>query len=262
VTCPRSIDAGAYVLGALIPAELDEFEDHLLTCPACQAEVEELAAPASLLGRIDPATAESLLDPAPAGAHRVDAPRVVGVVDPDDDAVTVGPGVGRHVSAPRGSRGPSRPGSHGRPAGSSGPGRGDRRSIRRTIGAALGAFGLAIALMTGWQALRTPDTPDLVAMRPVAATSPITAEVGVSGAESGSRIQMQCRYTSQGPAGPWTLELMVVPRDGGPPQKVSSWSAGRGDQFEVTTTSVLPPSEIGRVEIRKADGTVLMVHNR
>src|SRR3954471_4778768 len=35
-------DAGAYVLGALEPAEQAAFEGHLATCPECRDEVEQL----------------------------------------------------------------------------------------------------------------------------------------------------------------------------------------------------------------------------
>ena len=34
-------DIGAYLLGALEPAEQASFEGHLATCPECRAEVEE-----------------------------------------------------------------------------------------------------------------------------------------------------------------------------------------------------------------------------
>ena len=39
----------AYVLGALSPAERREFEEHLASCPPCQAAVSELAAMPGLL---------------------------------------------------------------------------------------------------------------------------------------------------------------------------------------------------------------------
>jgi anti-sigma-K factor RskA len=40
---------GAYVLGALSPAEREAFEEHLLTCAACAARVDELAELPALL---------------------------------------------------------------------------------------------------------------------------------------------------------------------------------------------------------------------
>lgn len=44
-------DAGAYLLGALEPAEHAAFERHLAGCPECRSEVEELRAAANALPR-------------------------------------------------------------------------------------------------------------------------------------------------------------------------------------------------------------------
>lgn len=45
-------DIGAYVLGALDPAERDRLEGHLSGCPACRDEVASLAALPGLLSRL------------------------------------------------------------------------------------------------------------------------------------------------------------------------------------------------------------------
>src|SRR4029453_17625580 len=50
----------AYVLGALSPAERREFEEHLATCPHCQAAVSELAGMPGLLAQVSPADAAML----------------------------------------------------------------------------------------------------------------------------------------------------------------------------------------------------------
>ena len=50
----------AYVLGGLSPAERREFEEHLASCPPCQAAVSELAALPGLLAQISPADAAML----------------------------------------------------------------------------------------------------------------------------------------------------------------------------------------------------------
>ena len=50
----------AYVLGALSPAERREFEEHLASCPACQAAVSELVAIPGLLAQVSPADAAML----------------------------------------------------------------------------------------------------------------------------------------------------------------------------------------------------------
>jgi anti-sigma factor RsiW len=44
-------DVGAYLLGALEPAEQSAFEGHLASCPECRAEVERLRAAADALPR-------------------------------------------------------------------------------------------------------------------------------------------------------------------------------------------------------------------
>ena len=50
----------AYVLGALSPAERREFEEHLASCPSCQAAVSELAALPGLLAQLSPDDAAML----------------------------------------------------------------------------------------------------------------------------------------------------------------------------------------------------------
>ena len=56
MTCPGvAPDLGAYVLGALEPAERRRVEEHLQECPACATELTELAALPGLLARVDPA---------------------------------------------------------------------------------------------------------------------------------------------------------------------------------------------------------------
>jgi anti-sigma factor RsiW len=52
VTCPVVPDVGAYVLGALDPAERQRVEEHLASCPACAAELAELEGLPALLDRV------------------------------------------------------------------------------------------------------------------------------------------------------------------------------------------------------------------
>jgi hypothetical protein len=54
VTCRRTVSLGAYLLGALDPAERSEFEDHIATCPTCKAELLRLAPLPGLLQRLSP----------------------------------------------------------------------------------------------------------------------------------------------------------------------------------------------------------------
>ena len=53
MTCREgATDLGAYVLGALDPVESRRMEQHVLDCPACAAELEELAALPPLLATV------------------------------------------------------------------------------------------------------------------------------------------------------------------------------------------------------------------
>ena len=57
MTCPDatvSVALGAYVLGALEPAERQQVEEHLRACPACAAELEGFRSLPGLLDRVRP----------------------------------------------------------------------------------------------------------------------------------------------------------------------------------------------------------------
>src|SRR5258705_3448646 len=66
MSCRYALDDGAYILGALSPAERAQFEQHLPQCPSCRESVATLAVLPGLLGRLDPATAASPSATAPA----------------------------------------------------------------------------------------------------------------------------------------------------------------------------------------------------
>ena len=61
--CEFAYDDGAYVLGALAPAERAAYERHLAGCASCREAVAEIAVLPGLLGRLDPAGLEQFLPP-------------------------------------------------------------------------------------------------------------------------------------------------------------------------------------------------------
>src|ERR1700740_2104954 len=61
--CSRPVNSGAYVLGALTPADRAAYERHLATCVECRDEVAELAVLPGLLSRLDAATGVALAEP-------------------------------------------------------------------------------------------------------------------------------------------------------------------------------------------------------
>jgi anti-sigma factor RsiW len=75
-------DVGAYLLGALDPAEQAAFERHLAGCPECRSELEELRAAADALPRsVEPFAAPPSLKRSLMEAVREDAPARVPLLE-------------------------------------------------------------------------------------------------------------------------------------------------------------------------------------
>jgi anti-sigma factor RsiW len=60
MTCRNTVSLGAYLLGALDPAERSTYEDHMDTCATCQAELLRLAPLPGLLQRMTPADFDAI----------------------------------------------------------------------------------------------------------------------------------------------------------------------------------------------------------
>jgi anti-sigma factor RsiW len=251
VNCPQAIDVGVYVLGALSPADSEEFERHLGECEFCQEEVADLSGLPSLLGQIDFATAEAIAREGAAPAElrepfRADAwagPTAVPVSAPAD------PEGGRVISLLDAAK-------HRRA-------RQRRRGRVFAVAATLAAACLAVVVGLGVPALLNSDSdgPDLVAMTAASANVPITAEVGMVREGERTKVVMHCVYSGgSGTENRWMLRLTAVPKGGGAPVEVTNWSAGHGDEFELVGYTTLKPDQIERVEMRKGDGTVLLTY--
>jgi hypothetical protein len=242
MNCERVLDSGAYVLGALVPRERDTYERHLVDCEICQHEVAGFGDLPGLLAQLDPAMVAALATapgpvtreapPARAGRPAAIAPR----------------------SAIRGA------------AATAGHAATDLRARRRRrrgwqfAGAALVAACLAVGTLVTVNSL-WPRTPEpTIAMRPAAATVPVRAEIGFVAVTGGTEVLMHCTYI--GTASPeyakWTYLLVVVPRTGGEVEQISSWRAGVGDDVRLSGVTRLSEAEIGRVELRAADGRTLL----
>ena len=64
MSCEHAEQDGAYVLGALSPAERLDFERHLATCEECSRSVRDLAGLPGLLSRVDATVLEEPSDAA------------------------------------------------------------------------------------------------------------------------------------------------------------------------------------------------------
>jgi hypothetical protein len=223
MTCEHSLDDGAYVLGALSPAERSEFERHLGTCAACREAVASLAVLPGLLGRLDPASAIALAEgaPTPVAAPTTVLPRVLAAAEQE-----------RRVTR----------------------GRARRRSAVFSAAFALAALMLVVGvgMFVHMRDIQSTPAVAMAAMRPAQeAWNPVSADVGIQAAPGGSMLYMTCWYASS-PDGTYVLRLVVYNKDH-QPETIGTWSADPGEKLSVTGRTHLTPAQIDRVELQRAD---------
>jgi hypothetical protein len=224
----------AYVLGVLSPEERHEFEEHLASCPACQAQVSELAAIPGLLAQISPADA-ALLALA------------------DDNAA-------EYTETPDASAAPAEV-IEGPPPSLLPKMIKKARARRRRVVAAVAAIAAAAVLVIGGIAVGTevfpmePDNPQRVAFAPVV-PSGITAVADVIPAENGTEIKVECVYAEVNDPRPGggheTYSVFVVDRSGNATD-IKEWPATPNKQMRPSGTTPLKMSEIADLEIRQTD---------
>jgi Putative zinc-finger len=232
MTCEHTLDDGAYVLGALSPAERADFERHLSTCASCREAVANLAVLPGLLGRLDQASAVSVAagTPAPVPAPATVLPRVLAATAQQ-----------RRFDRRRGRR---------------------RRALLST------AFTLlALMLVFGVGAMvhmrDTQSTPiPMSAMRPADQTwGRISADVGVRAADGGSELVMTCWYAESHETGndkPWVLQMVVFDKAQHQPETIGTWTAAPGAKVTVSGRTHLTPAQIDKVELQRPDGSTLL----
>jgi hypothetical protein len=224
--CEYAHDDGAYVLGALPPAERAAYERHLAGCPECREAVAEIAVLPGLLGRLDPAGLDLLAEPPRSGAP-----------------------VAKLLATARTRRRRER-----------------RAARLRYAGAALAAACLALLVGLGVTWFRgtaaPPDPPaHLVAMRSMQSSAPVSAEVGLDGTAWGTKVTMRCHYQGTGEyAKSYTFRLVAYGPDGAKEQ-VGSWVAGPGDDVTFTGATRFTAAELTRLELTRYDGTTLLAYD-
>ncbi|MBB5829394.1 anti-sigma factor family protein [Micromonospora carbonacea] len=227
--CEFAHDDGAYVLGALAPADRAAYERHLAGCASCRDAVAEIAVLPGLLGRLDPAGLEQFLEP-PAEVSRVPA----------------------LLDAARRRRRRERSAAR-----------------RRYALTALAAAVLALFAGFGAATLRPPveitptPTPQiaLASMRPIAGTVPVHAEVGLTGTPWGTEVTMRCGYDRRaGHREAYTFRLVAHGPDGATEQ-IGSWLAAPGDELSLTATTHFTDGELVRLELLRADGTPVLAYD-
>jgi hypothetical protein len=232
--CPQTVDAGVYVLGALAPADRAQYERHLAGCAECREEVADLAVLPGLLGRLDAPTAAS-----------IDAP-----------TTTAPPGLLDSVLRAAGTE----------------RGRSVRRRRWQLAGAGLAAACLAVLATIGVSVMNNhpapvpvaAPTPVVAQMQPIGEDVPVVGLLGYGPWNGGTQteIKMLCLYDTSSPyAHPWTVHLVVYPRGGGAPMSLAAWGVKPGqDAAPSTTYAPIPPGNIDRIELVRADGERLLVY--
>jgi predicted anti-sigma-YlaC factor YlaD len=228
--CEYVYDDGAYVLGALAPAERAAYERHLAGCPACREAVAEIAVLPGLLGRLDAAGLAQITPPPTAGSR---LPALLG--------------------AARRERRQQR-----------------RAKRWRTAGTVLAAACLALVVGLGGAWLFDGGSPvpgvdpgvRLVAMQSVrGAAAPVTAEIGLAGTDWGTKVTMRCHYQrAAGYAKAYTFRLVAHGPDGAIEQ-VGSWVAGPGEDVTFTGATRFTAAELVRLELTRQDGATLLAYD-
>src|SRR5688572_12160376 len=236
--CPQTLEVGAYVLGALVPAERDAFEKHLGECAICREEVSELAVLPGLLGRIDFETAMAIAQEGeessalfPVGWTPNAVPDLIEEPKKWSGPVAVPDQVaGPTANADLDARAADPPNGKVIPLLAAAERRRAREKRNRrfvTAGVGLVAACLALVIGLGVPRLTADPGPRFSDMAAAAANLPIVAELALESRNGGTRVTMNCEYVGKGNR--WEYKLIVVPRSGDP-QEVGDWKAGPGDK--------------------------------
>jgi hypothetical protein len=246
--CDHEQDDGAYVLGALSPAERAAYERHLNTCSFCREAVADLAVIPGLLGRLDPADFARLLEP--------DPPKV-STRNRMPDLVTAAQTTRRRER---------------------------RRTRRRTLGTALVAAvltvivgGGALSMFPG--AVRLPGAGNppagagagatvnslasapMVAMQPVSGSTPISAQLSLTANGWGTEIIMKCAYEKSGTSTKANTFRLIAYGPDGAREEAGSWKAAPGADLKIPLATRFAGSELSRLVLVRWDDTPILAYD-
>jgi len=223
VSCPYEVNDGAYILGALAPAERAAFERHLATCPLCRESVAALAVLPGLLGRLDPA-AVTVSVPSPPEL----LPRVLSTARARRRSqrrrqllTTAAAGVAA-------------------------------AALATTVGVGAQLFVRQPETAVIVQPFNFTD------MHSTEGYSPVAAEIDLRPGEAGTVVAVRCLYHEQGGnQTSWPIWLVVYPRDESNAEAIGSWVAKPGSEVSYTGVTHMTPAQIARIELQREDHTAI-----
>lgn len=239
MTCSFAQLDGAFVLGALAPAERLQFERHLAGCDECARSVRELAGLPGLLARVDP---RALEDP------------------PDVEPVPVDvlPTLLRDVRRTRRRR-------------IALVGAAAAAAVVLTAGGFAGGLAVGDGDRTGPGDSAQPASPGAgaaghVTMEPAVETgpgesSPVRASVSLEGVPWGTQLHLRCTYDPVGDEYELPDEVtyvLVVRTAAGEAERVGTWRSVRGRTMQLTSATATDREEIRSVEVQTMDGRTVL----
>jgi len=231
--CPRTVEAGTYLLGSLDPAERADYAGHLPHCPYCLREVGQLAGLPGLLARSPgpPKGSRPLPDvPASAPAPSAEEPSAV-------------------VAALREIR--------------------RRRTRRRTLLAA--SFALVAVVGVGATALTTSavERPATGVTTGVTAAAQLPVQMVPEGGSDasaalalndkawGTEVVMRCRYEGSSEYAAPVLILVATAADG-TKTELARWTAVADRDVVLATATDLPRAQLVSLQVQDTHGTVVL----
>ena len=228
MTCELAHLDGAYVLGALSPAERADFERHLGGCEDCTQAVAELAGLPGLLGRVDPAVLEQ--------------------PEADEPPATLLPALFREVRRSRRRRALVTAGVAAAAA------------VLVAVPVGLWQLGEGPSTPVGTEQSPTPTPVEAQPMQPVGDV-PVRATVSLEQVAWGTRLGLTCTYD---PASvdydlPAAADYVRVVRTRtGRLEQVGSWRSVGGRPMSIAAATALTPADLASVQVRTPDGRVVL----
>jgi predicted anti-sigma-YlaC factor YlaD len=235
VHCEHEHEDGAYVLGALSPAERTAYESHLATCSFCREAVADISALPDVLSRLDAKEFAKLLDPTLSGGQSHPGASLRDWAT--SEWATLAPEAKRRRKT---------------------------FSVRVVSSAAAAVLVALIAVgVFAWTrdnaAPAAPPAGPAIAMTAIRDGSPVSASVRLTSTSGGTKIDLVCSY-SETASRPYTFRLIAYGPDE-QKEQLGSWQAVPGAEFTMPGVTHFGRDSLSRLELVQYDGKALLAYD-